>query len=300
MNARDLVQIARPWQWSKNGILFAGLIFSRHLLDPGYALRAAAAALVFCLASSAIYAINDVLDLERDRVHPDKRDRPLPAGRLTPGAALGFAAALLAVATAVGIWLGPQFLIALGVFVALNVAYSVRLKHMVILDVMMIALSFVTRAAAGVLALRPLDPHIEISPWLFVCTLFLALFLGYGKRRHELNLLDEQAAGHRTTLGEYSERFLDQLIAIVTSGTLIAYAIYTVAPGTVSRFHSPNLVLTIPFVVYGVFRYLYLIQQRGEGGNPSRILYRDLPLLVTILLWLVTASLVIYADRLGA
>jgi len=295
---RDFVQLLRPWQWSKNGILFAGLIFSRHLLDPVYAGRALLAFLVFCLASSAVYALNDVLDADRDRQHPAKRSRPVASGRVGRGAATGLGVVLALVAVGVGVLLGRDFLLTLVLFLAVNFLYSTWLKHAVVLDVLVIAISFVIRAIAGVMALRPLQPALELSPWLLVCTLFLALFLGFAKRRHELALLAGDAGQHRTTLTEYSAPFLDQLITIVTAATLIAYAIYTIAPGTVSKFHSPALVYTIPFVVYGIFRYLYLIRERGDGGTPSRTLYRDLPLLLTITGWLAVVVLVVYAEAL--
>lgn len=297
MKIHDLIALARPWQWSKNGILFAGLIFSRHLLDVDYTLRTLAAFGVFCLGSSVVYIVNDILDLDRDRVHPVKRERPLPAGRIRPATAWGLAGVLLALSLGGAFPLGPWFVFTLAAFLISNFAYSITLKNVVILDVMMIAISFVIRAIAGVMALRPLDPGIVLSPWLLVCTLFLALFLGFGKRRNELNLLDHDAAGHRTTLGEYSREFLDQLITIVTAATIIAYAIYTITPATLTKFHSPNLVFTIPFVAYGVFRYLYLIRIRDGGGSPSRTLYRDIPLLLTTLGWLVTVVVVIYAGR---
>ncbi len=298
MKTRDLVSLLRPWQWSKNGIVFAGLVFSIHLLEGAYVVRAVAAFAVFCLASSAIYVVNDLLDVERDRVHPAKRNRPIASGRVRVPAAMTLALILVAAALLGGHPLGGSFFITLGGFFLLNLAYSIHLKNLVILDVLLIALSFVIRAIAGVMALRPLDPAIELSPWLLVCTLFLALFLGLGKRRHELNLLEAGAADHRAVLGQYSRAFLDQLITVVTAATLIAYAIYTIAPGTLSKFHSPSLVFTIPFVVYGVFRYLYLIQIREEGASPSRTLYRDLPILVTTLGWLATVVAVIYASRL--
>jgi 4-hydroxybenzoate polyprenyltransferase len=294
----DLVQLLRPWQWSKNGILFAGLIFSRHLLDPAYAGRAILAFVVFCLASSSVYALNDVLDAARDRTHPAKRNRPVAAGRVSRKAAGGISLLLALAAVGTGSLLGREFLVSLILFLGVNLLYSIRLKHAVVLDVLTIAISFVIRAIAGVMALRPLEPALELSPWLLVCTLFLALFLGFAKRRHELALLAGEAGQHRLTLTEYSVGFLDQLITIVTAGTLIAYTIYTIAPATVTKFHSPSLVYTIPFVVYGIFRYLYLIRERGDGGSPSRTLYRDVPLLVTIAGWLAVAVLVIYAEAL--
>jgi 4-hydroxybenzoate polyprenyltransferase len=228
-------------------------------------------------------------------VHPEKRDRPVAAGRVPLSAAWTLAAALMLITAAAGALIGPQFLAALGAFYGINLAYSMWLKNVVLLDVMMIALSFVTRAVAGVMALRPLEPDLEISPWLLVCTLFLALFLGFGKRRHELTLLEKEASGHRATLGEYTPVFLDQLIAIVTAATIIAYAIYTVAPETIAKFQTHQLVATVPFVAYGVFRYLFLIQRRGGGGSPSRALYRDPPLALAVAAWIVAVAMVLYA-----
>jgi 4-hydroxybenzoate polyprenyltransferase len=296
LTGRDLLQLTRPWQWSKNGIIFAGLIFSLHLADPGYGLRSLLAFFVFCLGSSTVYIVNDLSDIARDRLHPVKRNRPLAAGRVSRGRAAALTAVLLAATLGGGWVLGPQFFLSLVLFLLVNAAYSVYLRNLVILDVMLIAVSFVIRAIAGVLALRPLDAALELSPWLLVCTLFLALFLALGKRRHELVLLEEDAAGHRASLGDYSPQFLDQLMAIVTAAALIGYAIYTIAPGTLSKFHSPALVFTIPFVTYGIFRYLFLVQQRQEGGNPSRALYRDLPLFVTILAWLGLVLAILYRD----
>ena len=291
---RDLITEARPWQYSKNLILFAGLVFARHLLDAGFLGRSVLAFAGFCLLSSAVYVLNDLVDLDRDRVHPDKRKRPLASGRLSRGAAVAYFVVLLVVGGALVGLLGRYFVVAAAAFFLLNMAYSFLLKGVVVLDVMAIALSFEVRAIAGVEALKPRDPTIQISPWLLVCTLFLALFLGFGKRRHELNLLKEAAAGHRTTLGEYSERFLDMLIAIVTASTVLAYAIYTVAPETVEKFHTANLVYTIPFVIYGIFRYLFLVFERQTGGNPSRILLTDPPLYLTILGWVAAVLWIVY------
>lgn len=291
---RDLVTEARPWQYTKNLILFAGLVFSRHLLDPGYLGRSLLAFASFCVLSSAVYVLNDLVDLERDRVHPDKRTRPLASGRLSRGAGIAYGLVLLVGGGALALPPGREFALTAALFLLLNLAYSFLLKDVVVLDVMAIALSFEVRAIAGVEALKPLDPGIEISPWLLVCTLFLALFLGFGKRRHELSLLKEGAAGHRTTLGEYSERFLDMLIAIVTAATVLAYAIYTVAPETVDKFHTTGLVYTIPFVIYGIFRYLFLVFERQTGGNPSRLLLTDPPLYLTILGWVAAVLWIVY------
>jgi len=291
---RDLVIEARPWQYTKNLILFAGLVFAHHLLEPAYLVRSLIAFLSFCLLSSFIYVLNDLVDLDRDRLHPRKKNRPLASGRLSRGAGIAWCLALLAGGGALAFGLGHFFIPVAIVFVILNVLYSFVLKNLVILDVMAIALSFEVRAIAGVEALKALDPTIAISPWLLVCTLFLALFLGFGKRRHELNLLATEASDHRPSLADYSERYLDTVIGIVTAGAVLAYAIYTVSPETVAKFQTTNLVYSIPFVVYGVFRYLYLIYERKSGGSPSEVLLTDLPLALTIAGWGASVFWVIY------
>jgi 4-hydroxybenzoate polyprenyltransferase len=240
--------------------------------------------------------LNDLVDLERDRLHPRKKNRPLASGRLSRGAGLLYLAALLGGSAVLVAGLGGRFAASALTFLVLNLVYTFILKQVVVMDVMAIALSFEVRAIAGVEALYPLNPHIQISPWLLVCTLFLALFLGFGKRRHELNLLKGEAGGHRATLSEYSERFLDTLIAIVTAATVLAYAIYTVAPETVEKFQTTNLVYTIPFVVYGVFRYLYLVFEKETGGSPSEVLLTDVPLLLTLLAWTGAVLWIIYGQ----
>ncbi|MDZ4803895.1 MAG: decaprenyl-phosphate phosphoribosyltransferase [Candidatus Eisenbacteria bacterium] len=291
---KNLLIEARPWQYTKNLILFAGLVFAHHLLEPGYLVRSLIAFASFCLLSSFIYVLNDLVDLERDRRHPRKKNRPLASGHMSRRIGIAWCLTLLVGGMGLAIGLGHFFIPVAIIFVLLNALYSFVLKEMVILDVMAIALSFEVRAIAGIEALKELDPTITISPWLLVCTLFLALFLGFGKRRHELNLLAEDAGDHRPTLAEYSERYLDTLISIVTAGAMLAYAIYTVSPETVSKFHTTNLVYSIPFVVYGVFRYLYLIYERKSGGSPSEILLTDLPLALTIAGWVGSVFWVIY------
>ncbi|TPW12055.1 MAG: 4-hydroxybenzoate polyprenyltransferase [bacterium] len=291
---KNLLVEARPWQYTKNLILFAGLVFAHHLLEPAYLVRSLVAFASFCLLSSFVYVLNDLVDLKRDRLHPSKKNRPLASLRLSTGVGIAWCLALLVMGGGLATWLGHYFIPVAIVFVLLNVLYSFVLKEMVILDVMAIALSFEVRAIAGVEALKELDPSITISPWLLVCTLFLALFLGFGKRRHELALLESTAGEHRPTLADYSERYLDTLIGIVTAGALLAYAIYTVSPETVAKFRTTNLVYSIPFVVYGVFRYLYLIYERKSGGSPSEVLLTDLPLALTIAGWVGVVFWVIY------
>jgi len=292
---KSLLLTMRPAQWVKNLVVFAGLVFSRSILDSRMALTALLAFVLFCVLSGGVYIINDLVDVEADRRHPRKKHRPLAAGKLSPLVARATALVMVAGSLLVSfLALGPVFGLVSAAYFALNLAYSLRLKQVVLLDVMSIAVGFVLRAIGGVEALKSVDPGVLLSPWLLVCTLFLSLLLALGKRRHELGLLVEGAADHRRSLGDYSVDLLNQLIAVVAASTGIAYAIYTIWPGTVEKFHTPNLIYTVPFVVYGLFRYLFLIWRRDEGGNPSELLVSDLPLALDILLWLLVVGFVLY------
>ncbi len=285
--ALGLLRELRPKQWTKNALVFAGLVFDMKLFDLGALATSISAFLIFCAISSAAYVINDLADLERDRRHPVKRRRPIASGLLSVGLARVAVVVLLAVALPVAFLLSWQFaLVALTYFVTVLI-YSFVLKHVVLLDVFAIASGFVLRAVAGTVVLA-----VSLSPWLLVCTVLLSLFLALAKRRHELLLLEGGAGGHRQILDEYSERFLDQMIAIVTSSTVIAYSLYTFQAAGPPDDHS--MMLTIPFVLYALFRYLYLIHQRNEGGSPETLLLKDRPLLVTILLWALVVVTVLY------
>jgi 4-hydroxybenzoate polyprenyltransferase len=286
--ARALVVSLRPYQWIKNLVVLAALAFSKHLFDVDAAAQAGLAFVVFCALASAVYLVNDILDLERDRLHPAKRTRPIASGQLPVGAARVAAAVLLVVALAGSLALGPGFRICAGSYAVLGIAYSLFLKHAVILDVLTVALGFVLRAVAGAVAIG-----VHFSPWLVVCTLLLALFLALAKRRHELVSLDD-AAAHRRILAEYSPYLLDQMIAVVTASCLTAYAFYTLAPETVEKYRTERLALTIPFVIYGIFRYLYLVHRREQGGSPGDVLLTDRPLLATVALWAVAMVLIVY------
>jgi 4-hydroxybenzoate polyprenyltransferase len=233
--------------------------------------------------------MNDVRDCERDRRHPLKSKRPLPAGRITRGAALRVSAALMTIGLAAAFALGTAFGMLTVAYLLLQVAYTFALKEMVILDVMSIASGFVLRAVAGGVVIA-----VPISPWLIICTFLLALFLGFSKRRHELVLLEDGATEHREALREYSPYFLDQMISVVTASTVVAYASYTASPEVQEKLGTDKLYLTIPFVLFGIFRYLYLVHQREEGGNPTQLLLSDRPLQVDVLLWVLTACLVLY------
>jgi len=284
----------RPTQWTKNFVLFAGLVFSKSAGDADLALRSLAAFVCFCLASGAVYIVNDIADRERDRLHPVKRARPIASGAVSPGAA-GVWAVVLAIVSAGGAFaLGSSFFVTFLIFLGLNFAYSFKLKQVMALDVLSIAIGFVIRAIAGVEVLAEVRPGIELSPWLLVCTLFLALFLGLGKRRAELAELEEEASRHRRALANYSVALLNQMIAMVSAATVIAYAIYTISPGTVEKFHTEKLVYTVPFVVYGLWRYLYLVFEMRGGGNPSEVLLTDAPLLANVLLWILVSAGILY------
>jgi 4-hydroxybenzoate polyprenyltransferase len=286
--ARALVASLRPHQWTKNLVVLAALVFSKHLFDADAAERAALAFFVFCALAGAVYLVNDLMDLEADRLHPDKRTRPLASGALPVGVARGAAAVLLCGALAASLALGTQFVFCALAYAVLGLGYSLALKHLVILDVLTVALGFVLRAVAGAVAIG-----VHFSAWLLVCTLLLALFLALAKRRHELVTL-EDAAAHRQILAEYSPYLLDQMIAVVTASCLTAYAFYTLAPETVEKYRTERLALTIPFVIYGIFRYLYLVHHRGEGGSPGDVLLTDRPLLVAVALCAAVMVLIVY------
>jgi 4-hydroxybenzoate polyprenyltransferase len=287
-----LVVSLRPRQWTKNLLVFAGLIFSLGLTDVRQVLRATAAFTLFCLLSGSIYLINDVFDAERDRRHPQKRHRPVAAGRLRPGTALGAGLALMLVACAASFALSMPFGWVAVAYAALLTTYSAGLKHVVIVDALMIAGGFVLRALAGVVVVG-----VEFSHWLLLCTILLALFLTFGKRRHELLALEAGAVDHRPILSEYSPQLLDQMIAVVTASTLMAYALYTVAPETQAKLGTGRLPLTIPFVLYGIFRYLYLLYRRDLGGNPSEHLLTDRALLFDVALWGAAVVVILYLAR---
>jgi 4-hydroxybenzoate polyprenyltransferase len=279
----------RPQQWVKNFVLFAGLIFSQNLSRLDMGLKTLAGFGLFCLLSSSVYILNDILDVESDRKHPLKSTRPIAKGEIKVSTAVFLFIILALVSLSLSFWLSPLFaLIALSYFIQ-NLLYSMYLKQVVIIDVMCIALGFVIRAVAGAVLIG-----VEISAWLIVCTTLLALFLGFGKRRHELLLLEAQATDHRKSLSEYSPYFLDQMISVVTASTVVAYAFYTISPEIEQKLGTKHMDLTIPFVLYGVFRYLYLIHQKEGGGSPTKMLLNDKPILANIILWLVAVILIVY------
>lgn len=292
-NLRGLLVEMRPQEWVKNLLVFAGVIFSGSLLELHDLWVSTLGFLLFCAASSGIYIFNDLCDIKSDRAHPIKSTRPLAAGELNLNLARISMVALFAAAAAGSLALSSRFALVIVVYLAACVAYSLQLKNVVILDVILIASGFVLRAISGAVLI-----DVTISEWLIICTSMVALLVGFGKRRHELMLLRSAASSHRKNLSEYSVRFLDSIMAICAGAALITYALYTRADETVARVGSQWMLVTIPFVVYGVFRYLFLIHQRNAGGDPVKILFRDRPTALNLLLWLIAASLVVYLPHL--
>jgi 4-hydroxybenzoate polyprenyltransferase len=285
-----LLQSMRPKQWTKNLILFAALIFSQQFLHPLSLFKTIAAFFIFCIISGCVYIINDLFDLKQDKIHPIKCKRPLASGALTPSFAI-LSTVFLLLLSVVSAFLATNlmFIFILLLYFLLQIAYSTFLKHVVILDVFSIAAGFVLRAVAGAEVIA-----VPFSTWLLFCTILLSLFLALSKRRHELILLEDDAIHHRKILFEYSPYLLDQMISVVTASTVITYTLYTVADDTVSKFGTDRLKYTIPFVLYGIFRYLYLIHQKNEGGSPEKVMLNDLPLLTCIMLYGIAVGLILY------
>jgi 4-hydroxybenzoate polyprenyltransferase len=272
----------RPLQWSKNLLLFAGLLFAEKLGDVTRVWLNVLAFLSFCLISGAVYIYNDLQDIEEDRLHPRKRLRPVASGKLPVTVASWLMVGVMLIGLVLAFWIRYAFGWLAVLYVLLSLVYSLGAKHIVILDVFLIAAGFVLRALAGAVAI-----DVHISGWLLACTTLLSLFLGFCKRRHELIVLGEEASNHRLTLGEYSIGLLDQFIAIVSSATIITYALYTIQSATATQ--HENLKYTIPVVMYGIFRYLYLVHRKDLGGAPEQVLLEDRGIQATILLWIVMA-----------
>ena len=284
-----LFRSLRPAQWVKNLFVLVPLVFAHRLDRFDLALRSASAFVAFCAAASAIYLLNDLRDREADRLHPVKRLRPIAAGRLGGGPALVASLALAAGALVLAWTLGPGFSICLGIYLALNILYSLGLKRIVILDVMTIAFGFVLRVEAGALAIA-----VEVSSWLLLCTIFVALFLGFAKRRHELALQPTADSGTRAVLEHYNLTFVDQMINVVTASTVVSYALYTVDPATAVRLGTRHLVATVPLALFGIFRFLFLLYQKTDSASPTDAILHDPPFLVNLALWGVTVLALIY------
>ncbi|HOE12265.1 MAG TPA: decaprenyl-phosphate phosphoribosyltransferase [bacterium] len=288
----SLLETARIKQWIKNLFVFAPLVFSHGLFSVGPFSRTLAAFFIFCFFSSSVYFLNDVVDIDRDRLHPQKRRRPLPSGRLSIRAALVASCVLLCLAILLSLVVFDIRFLAIGLtYIVVNVAYSFWLKSAVLLDGMSIAAGFVLRTFAGAFAIGAM-----MSDWLYLCALLISLFLAFCKRRHELALLQDAAANHRAILEEYPIEFLDQLISVLTAATLVCYSLYTLDREVTTPLRlGGGLKLTIPFVIYGLLRYQFLVYRRQEGGNPADLLLRDKPLMVNFALWLAFVLCIIYS-----
>jgi 4-hydroxybenzoate polyprenyltransferase len=286
---RAIIQTMRPSQWIKNIFLYAPLIFGGLLFNSRDFILVSAGVVIFSLASGCVYIINDLVDIKNDREHPVKVKRPLASGSLSPKQAVSSVVLLLPCTLVCGFALTWNFGVLLLTYVSLNMLYSFLFKKIVILDVMTIAVGFVIRVWAGAEIAA-----IITSDWLLICTLLLSLFLGFSKRRHELTLLDTIAIDHRKVLDNYNTDFLDQMIGIVTASTVMSYILYTISSDTINKFGTHHLFYTVPFVLYGIFRYLYLIHKKDQGGSPDRTLVSDIPLLLNIMLWGLSSILIIY------
>lgn len=283
------LRLMRINQWIKNLFVFIPLIFSLNLFDLLMLEKSLLGFVCFCLMSSGVYIFNDIKDLEHDKLHPRKRHRPIASGQITLGNANVLMAILISVSLYLAIRFTPEaFTIVLFAYLANNVIYTFWVKHMVILDVMSLALGFFLRVYSGAVII-----NVEASDWLLIFTALLTLFLGFGKRRSELELTGDTAE-YRTVLQYYSVKFIDQMIGIVTAGLILAYMLYTLSAETVQHFGTKQLILTVPFVLYGVFRYLYLIYIKFEGEDPTKVVYQDKPIFITVLLWLITVIIIIY------
>jgi 4-hydroxybenzoate polyprenyltransferase len=285
-----ILESARPRQWTKNCFVFAALLFSKNLFNVPLLFRAVFAFIIFCLLSGCVYLLNDIVDLTGDKIHPVKSRRPLASGRLGISEAMWVLVILTPLSLGASLYLNVSFFLVALTYVLAQLAYSFFLKHIVILDVFAVTLGFVLRVAAGALAI-----DVESSSWFLICATLLALFLALSKRRHELVTLELNAPSHRKVLSEYSPDLLDQMMSVVTASTVIAYSLYTMSEETITRVGTRNLIYTVPFVLYGIFRYLYLIHKKGEGGNPEMVLITDKPLMIDILLWVITVAIVLYA-----
>ncbi|MFZ5989688.1 MAG: decaprenyl-phosphate phosphoribosyltransferase [Bacillota bacterium] len=281
---KGYIKLVRPKQWIKNLFVFAALIFARHVFELQYLQKVSLTFLYFCLISACVYTLNDLVDAKKDRLHPKKKTRPIASGLIKRGEAALFLAVLLPFTLTASFMLDLYLGIVILLYFVNNTLYSFKVKHMVILDVMSIAVGFLLRVIGGAMVIK-----VYISPWILLCTLLLSLFLGFSKRRNELVVLEGNADSHRKILEEYSLEFIDNMLSIVTASTVMAYSLYTFSSND-----NYNMMLTIPFVLYGIFRYQYIIYKKKEGGSPEETVLSDIPLTINILLWVISSIVILY------
>ncbi len=286
---RNYIKLFRVLQWIKNLFVFVPLLFSKHLFEHDYFLQVLGGFLIFSLASSIVYIINDIIDIESDRAHPTKQNRPLPSGRITVKSALIAAVILLSALAFLVRYFNNEFILSVAAFITLNVLYSVKLKNLVILDVFSIAAGFMIRVIAGALII-----NVEISSWLILTTMFLSLFLGIMKRYSELNLAIENGSATRKVLADYTEQFAMHVATIAAAAVIICYALYTVAERTVNVFGTEHMIYTTPIVVFGIFRYMFLVYLHRQGENTSEIMVTDIPMILTVIAYIFATVLIVY------
>ncbi|MCD4655438.1 decaprenyl-phosphate phosphoribosyltransferase [bacterium] len=284
-----LIETMRPKQWIKNLLVYAGALFSLKFFDPSSLFRATAAFFLFCMISGCVYIMNDLFDYKRDLVHPEKRNRPIPSGRLPRSVALTALIVIFILSFGISFWLSFKFGLVALIYFVMNIAYSLKLKHLVIIDVMIIALGFVFRAVAGSVVI-----NVEFSHWLLICTLLLALFLAICKRRHELNLIKGNAGEHRAVLEFYTPALVEQMTSVVTASALVSYALYTISPEVTTKLGTDKLIYTFPFVLFAIFRYLYLVMTQNQGGSPEKVFLQDKAMIIDLLLWIITVVTILY------
>ena len=279
----------RPEQWIKNFFVFTALLFSKNLLNPSKDIEAIIGFVIFCMVTGCAYMVNDLVDLGKDTLHPAKSRRPLASGKLKKDTAVKIIVLVCLASLFFAFYMNILFGIIVLAYFLLNIGYSIYLKNIVIIDVVSIAAGFVLRVLGGAVIIS-----VVASQWLILCTILLSLFLGFSKRRHELIMLEDSATSHRRVLEHYSPYFLDQMIAVVTASTLICYALYTMSKDTIEKLGTSKLIYTIPFVLYGIFRYLYLVHQKEEGGSPTEIMFTDKPMIINLCLWVISSVVFIY------
>ena len=289
MILKHILLSMRPEQWIKNFFVFTALLFSKNLLNPSKDIEAIIGFVIFCMVTGCAYMVNDLVDLEKDKLHPVKSRRPLASGKLKKETAAKIIVLVCLASLFFAFYMNILFGFIVLAYFLLNIGYSIYLKNIVIIDVVSIAAGFVLRVLGGAVIIS-----VVASQWLILCTILLSLFLGFSKRRHELILLEDSATSHRRVLEHYSPYFLDQMIAVVTASTLICYALYTMSRDTVEKLGTSKLIYTIPFVLYGIFRYLYLVHQKEEGGSPTEIMFTDKPMIINICLWVISSVVFIY------
>jgi 4-hydroxybenzoate polyprenyltransferase len=279
------IKLLRPKQWIKNLFVIAPLIFAKHVFEYDYIVKIVVAFGLFCLISSSVYVLNDIIDCEKDRLHPKKKNRPIASGLISKAEAIVLLVITLPLVIGISFFVDRFFGLAILFYFINNVLYSYRIKNMVILDVMSIAIGFLLRVIGGALIIK-----VNISPWILLCTLLLSLFLGFSKRRNELVVLENGAENHRKILEEYSLEFIDNMLSIVTASTVMAYCLYTFSANN----GNFRMMITIPFVLYGIFRYQYIIYKKNEGGSPEDAVLSDMPLMFSILLWGIISIIILY------